>query len=326
MRPKILALLREAEGALSGEGLSEILGVSRVSVWKHIRKLQEAGYLIEATSRGYRLLDEPDLPYDWEFSGGDTRIHYLPEAPSTMDVALEMARRGAPHLTVVVAGRQTSGRGRLNRRWVSSDGGLYLTLILRPNLHPLYASRMTFLAGLVLARTLQRDFALPAKVKWPNDLLIDERKVAGMLSQMEAEGDTLAFVNIGIGLNVNNDPTETAPSATSLAEQLGRPLSRKAVLGAFLARLESRLCQPLDDTIIADWKTHTITLGRRVEIVTTRETLRGLAEDVDALGGLKLRLADGSTTTVVHGDCFHGGADQKAPHSHQPPIGGPHES
>jgi BirA family biotin operon repressor/biotin-[acetyl-CoA-carboxylase] ligase len=180
-------------------------------VWKHIRKLQEAGYLIEATSRGYRLLDEPDLPYDWEFSGGDTRIHYLPEAPSTMDVALEMARRGAPHLTVVVAGRQTSGRGRLNRRWVSSDGGLYLTLILRPNLHPLYASRMTFLAGLVLARTLQRDFALPAKVKWPNDLLIDERKVAGMLSQMEAEGDTLAFVNIGIGLNVNKTPPRPPP-------------------------------------------------------------------------------------------------------------------
>jgi len=312
MRAKILALLRDAETALSGEGLSDILGVSRVSVWKHIRKLQEAGYAIDASSQGYRLLKEPDLPYDWEFPEGGPKVHYRPETPSTMDVALEMARQGAPHMTVVVAGRQTSGRGRLSRQWVSGEGGLYLTLILRPSLHPLYASRLTFLAGMVLAETIQADYQLPARVKWPNDLLIDELKVAGMLSQMEAEGDTLGFVNIGIGLNVNNGPGGVTPAAfsrreaTSLSKQLGRPVSRKALLGAFLTRLESRLAQPLDESVITEWKAHTVTLGRQVEIVTTRETLRGLAVDVDAHGGLRLRLADGSTTTVVHGDCFHG--------------------
>jgi BirA family biotin operon repressor/biotin-[acetyl-CoA-carboxylase] ligase len=164
---------------------------------------------------------------------------------------------------------------------------------------------MTFLAGLLLARTIQADYGLPAKVKWPNDLLVDELKVAGMLSQMEAEGDTLGFVNIGIGVNVNNDPGSAAPMATSMAARLGRPVSRKALLGAFLGRLEKALAESLDETIIADWKRHTVTLGRQVEVATTRETLRGVAEDVDPHGGLRLRLADGTLTTVVHGDCFH---------------------
>jgi BirA family transcriptional regulator, biotin operon repressor / biotin---[acetyl-CoA-carboxylase] ligase len=304
MRAKILALMRGAEDVVSGEGLSNMLGVSRVSVWKHIRKLQEAGYAIEASSQGYRLLAESDLPYDWEFKTGEARIHYLPETSSTMDVALEMARKGAPHLSVVVAGRQTKGRGRLKRQWASGDGGLYLTLILRPQLPPLYASRMTFLTSVVLARTIQEAYQLPAKVKWPNDILIDERKVAGMLSQMEAEGDTLAFVNIGIGLNVNNDPTEANASATCLAERLGGPLPRKEILRHFLVRLEERLRRPLDETIIAEWKAHTLTLGRQVEVVTRHQKVCGLAEDVDAHGGLRLRLADGSITTVVHGDCF----------------------
>lgn len=323
MRAKILALLRDTDTPLSGEGLSGAIGVSRVSVWKHIHKLQEAGYAIEASSQGYRLLEEPDLPYEWEFSEGEAKIHYLSETASTMDVALTMARQGAPHLTVVVAGRQTSGRGRLSRQWASTDGGLYLTLILRPHLHPLYASRMTFLAGVVLARTIQEVYDLPAQVKWPNDLLIRELKVAGMLAQMEAEGDALSFVNIGIGLNVNNDPSAAVPLATSLGKEMGRPLSRKNLLRAFLKRLEARLAKPLDETIITEWKRHTVTLGRQVEIVTTRETVRGLAEDVDAHGGLCLRLADGTATTVVHGDCFHHPHCGQHPESTPYPEGSP---
>jgi BirA family transcriptional regulator, biotin operon repressor / biotin---[acetyl-CoA-carboxylase] ligase len=305
MRAKILNLLRDADTLLSGESLSGSLGVSRVSVWKHIRKLQEAGYAIAASSQGYRLVEEPDLPYAWEFTEGAAKVHYLPEIASTMDEALTMARQGAPHLTVVVAGRQTNGRGRLIRQWNSTDGGLYFTLVLRPHLHPAYASRMTFLTGVVLARTIQEAFDLPAKVKWPNDLLIHEQKVAGMLAQMEAEGDTLSFINIGIGLNVNNDPSAAVPLSTSLGKELGRRLSRKNLLRTFLERLETRLAKPLDETIITEWKRHTVTLGRQVEIVTTRETVRGLAEDVDVHGGLRLRLFDGTATTVVHGDCFH---------------------
>jgi BirA family transcriptional regulator, biotin operon repressor / biotin---[acetyl-CoA-carboxylase] ligase len=309
MRAKILALMRDADDVLSGESLSSILGVSRVSVWKHIRRLQEAGYAIEASSQGYRMLAEPDLPYDWEFEGGRARIHYLPETTSTMDEALALARQGAPHLSVVVAGRQTHGRGRLHRQWTSGDGGLYLTLILRPQLPPLYASRITFLVSVVLARTLQEDYRLPAQVKWPNDILIDERKVAGMLSQMEAEGDAISFVNVGIGLNVNNDPKQVNATATCMAEHLQGPLSRKEILKQFLTRLEQRLAAPLDETIIAEWKTHTMTLGRQVKVVTAHKTVRGLAEDVDAYGGLCLRLADGTALTVNHGDCFHNPPD-----------------
>ena len=119
MKSKILDLFRSAQDIVSGETLSTALGISRVSVWKHIQKLQECGYEIEATPRGYQLLKSPDTPFPWEFPQREGLIHYFPEVSSTMDIAREMARKGHPHFSVVIAGRQTSGRGRLRRTWYS---------------------------------------------------------------------------------------------------------------------------------------------------------------------------------------------------------------
>jgi BirA family biotin operon repressor/biotin-[acetyl-CoA-carboxylase] ligase len=302
---QILHLLRTEGDTVSGEILSTALGLSRTAIWKQVRKLQELGYAIEASAKGYRLDGSPDTPLPWEFRGREETMHYFPEVSSTMDIARKLARDGCPPFSVVVADRQTKGRGRLQRSWHSEPGGLYFTVVLRPSLPPLLSPRVSFCAALVLALTLKRLYDVAAAVKWPNDILVKERKLAGMLSEMEAETDRIAYVNVGIGLNVNNDPSGVAAIATTLKKILGRPASRIRLLQAYLEALEARLATIEEADIIAEWKTHSVTLGRRVEIVTQRETVAGTAVDVDEHGSLILQLADGSRRTVIYGDCFH---------------------
>ena len=304
MKGRILAALRGQADVLSGEQLSEALGVSRVTVWKHIHKLQQLGYEIQASPGGYRLIDSPDALFPWEFAGREAKILYYPQVPSTMDVAREAARRGCPDFTVVVADYQTKGRGRLQRPWLSEQGGLYFTMVLRPQIPVLHSSRVNFLASLTLAKMLQTRFGIDARVKWPNDILVNGQKMSGMLSELEAEADRVVFINIGMGINVSNDPTGVKPPAISLTQLLGREVSRKEVLAAFLDEFEARM-KPADfDHVIEDWKKVTLTLGRQVRIVTTREVAEGRAMDVDENGALILEHKDGRRQRIVYGDCF----------------------
>ena len=165
MKARILEKLRKAEGTVSGQVLSAQLGVSRVSVWKHLQQLQTLGYEITSSARGYRLKKSPDVPYSWEFPGRESRIIYHEKLASTMVTAKDMARKGCPDFTTVVAGCQTSGRGRLQREWHSAKGGLYFTVVLRPDLPPVLSFRVSFLASLTLARTLNEMFGLDVRVK-----------------------------------------------------------------------------------------------------------------------------------------------------------------
>ncbi|GBC62175.1 biotin--[acetyl-CoA-carboxylase] ligase [Desulfonema ishimotonii] len=304
MKSKIIRRLRDEREILSGEALSTDLGVSRVSVWKHIRQLQEMGYGIDSAPKGYRLTDTPDVLWPWEFPGREERIHYFPETGSTMTVARKMARNGCPAFTVVIAGQQTGGRGRLQRKWLSDDGGLYFTVVVRPEIPPVLSSRISFVASLSLAGVLRKQFGVNAQVKWPNDILVDEKKLTGMLSEMETDADMVSFVNIGMGINVNNDPTPDESRATSLARLLGRTVPRRAILAAFLDDFEARMAQVDYDTVIGEWKEFTLTLGRRVRIVTTSETYEGRAADVEKDGTLILELGDGTRKSVIFGDCF----------------------
>lgn len=307
MKSKILGLFRTSQDIVSGETLSAALGISRVSVWKHIQKLQECGYEIEATPKGYQLLSSPDIPFPWEFLKREGLIHYFPEVSSTMDIAREMARKGAPHFSVVIAGRQISGRGRLRRTWHSNDGGLYFTLILRPGIPLQWCFRVNFAASLALCRTLRSLTGLNAAVKWPNDILIDGKKLSGMLSEMEAEAEMVSFITVGIGINVNNDPTADEPNACSLGQLLRKPVSRKKILTRFLDELQAYLDasdENLEKTI-AEWKELNCTLGRRVSVITPQETSTGLALDIDSTGALILELADGSRKSVLYGDCMN---------------------
>jgi BirA family biotin operon repressor/biotin-[acetyl-CoA-carboxylase] ligase len=222
-----------------------------------------------------------------------------------MDTAKDLARSGCPDFTIVVAGRQKKGRGRLNRVWRSAGGGLYFTMVLRPRLPVILSSRISFLASMTLARVLRRRFDIDARVKWPNDILVDERKISGMLTEMEADAGRVHFINVGIGINVNNDPTPSEPEASSIKALVGRKVSRKDLLAHFLDEFEARMARADLDNAVSEWKEYTLTLNRHVRIVTRREVAEGIAEDVDDNGALILRLGDGSVKKILFGDCFH---------------------
>ena len=303
-KQKIVQILNRRGDIVSGETLSAELGISRVAIWKHIKGLIQDGTPIESSPRGYRLRPDHDNLHPYLFEDRQERIHFFQETGSTMDEAKRLARAGCPNFTVAVAQRQSKGRGRMQRSWVSDDGGLYFTMVVRPDI-PLMLSGLVNLAAAVdMAELLSSSYAVDAAVKWPNDILVDGKKICGILSQMEAEGDQVVYLNIGMGLNVNNRPHEAEPNAVSLRALLDRPVPRRELLAAFLDAFERRMSAWDAARVVAEWRSRNITLGRRVRVETLYQTVEGSAVDLDERGGLILERDDGSRQTVVHGDCF----------------------
>jgi BirA family biotin operon repressor/biotin-[acetyl-CoA-carboxylase] ligase len=305
MKGRILNILRAESGIVSGERISSVLGISRVSIWKHMHKLLEVGYDIRSAPTGYQLVSSPDALYPWEFPEREKHIHYYAKASSTMDIARDLARKGCPSFTVVIAGSQTMGRGRLKRIWLSDEGGLYFTVVIRPDIPLIMSSKVNFMASVALVETLRDMFGIEAMVKWPNDILIGGRKISGMLSEMEAEADLVSFINIGIGVNANNDPVPEEPMSTSLKRLVGKNVSRKEILDRFLNLFEKRIIEGKYEDVLLQWKENTITLNREVKIVTTSGEFYGTAIDIDDNGSLLLKQPDGRIKTVLFGDCFH---------------------
>ena len=305
MKSQLLNILNQNNVFISGETLSQHLGVSRVAIWKHIQKLQACGYDIHSGPKGYRLIRSPDTPFPWEIPKRESRIHFFDTASSTMDIARDLARKGCPDFTVVIAENQTSGRGRMDRKWWSPEGGLYFTLVMRPDIPPVMSPLINFGTAFVLARTLREFCGVEAQVKWPNDILIHGSKVSGMLSEMESAGDQVSFVNIGIGINMNNDLPPDLPLATSIKNISGKTCSRKAFLSEFLDHLEKRMHQPDLANVITEWKSCSATLGQQVRIVSRQGVTEGKAVDVDPNGALIVRTADGTLKKIFYGDCIH---------------------
>lgn len=303
----ILKILYLAKGdTVSGVRLSDALDISRVAVWKHITALKETGVEIESCPKGYVLCNHDDLLLPFCFSSEiETNIFHFRELESTMDQAKALAKKDAPHLSVVIAENQTTGRGRLNRKWFSSKGGLWFTLILKPKTPPPLAYIYNFAASLSLSTSLKRLFDVDVSVKWPNDLLLNGKKLVGLLSEMETRGDMVEFVNIGIGMNVNNQPQKYEPKAVSLKDVLGKPVSRKLILETFLDDFQTRI-QAIDCHRIIDlWKEQTSTIGSRVRIETLGDVYEGLAVDVDETGALMIQDNTGEIKKIIYGDCFH---------------------
>jgi len=304
MKGRILAMLRSSRGPVPVQALCMDLGLSQAALALEIAELEALGYGIESTAAGYRLADGRDALYPWEFGDREDRIHYLDEVLSTMDIARDLARDGCPHMTVVIAERQTRGRGRLKRTWLSSEGGLYFNMVLRPDIPPNQGYKTNFLASLVLARILADNYGIEARVKWPNDVLVHGEKISGILAELETLGSRVDYINMGIGINVNNDPRPSELKATSVKRLTGRNVSRRDLLALFLDTFESRLAGVDEDDVIGEWKRLTVTLNRRVRIVTAQSVSEGIAIDVTDAGSLLLKQADGSVKTVVYGDCF----------------------
>lgn len=221
-----------------------------------------------------------------------------------MDEARRLARAECPSFSVAIAETQTKGRGRLVRPWYSRAGGLYFTIILRPNLPPEACFKLNFLASICLARLLRRRYGINAEIKWPNDILVNHQKLVGMLSESNISSNRVNYVNIGIGINVNNTPPETTPEATSIKHLIGKPVPLPPLLSEFLDEFETGVKNMDNIDIIPEWKRYGIPFSRRVTVVTTGEKFKGIAEDIDAEGALLLRLTDGSLKRVIYGDCF----------------------
>ena len=229
---------------------------------------------------------------------------------STNDWAKELAEHGAAEGTVAIAETQTAGRGRLDRTWVSPKGGLYFSVILRPRLKPTEAVRLVFVAGLVVAEALSEKHGLKAETRWPNDVLVDGRKVCGVLSEMNTTGEKVNFVTLGVGVNANFDVKEALSealwkSATSLECELGKRAELEELFRVLLEKLECVYEQFLKegfDSVLKEWKKYAGFLGHEVEVVSETERLRGLALDVDDDGALVVRLEDGVVKHVFVGD------------------------
>ena len=305
MKEKILKAFRGSGDCVSGEVLAQELGISRVSVWKHIRDLKQDGYILEASPKGYRIVSSPDLLLPYEFPGLAEKIHHFREIGSTMDMARELANRGAEEGTIVVAESQSWGRGRLKRAWLSPQGGIYFTVILRPKISPIYAPRINLMASVAVATTIRKLLGLTAELKWPNDVLIEGRKVCGILAEMEAETDVINFVNLGIGINANTAISQFGKRATSLKEELGKEISRKEFFSSVLEEIAKQQALLTKEDLLEGWKKLSTTLNKNVRIVAPGEEMVGQAVDIDTSGALIIKGKDGSLRSAVAGDCIH---------------------
>lgn len=311
-KEEVLQILRESQDHVSGEQLAGALNVTRSAVWKQIRALTKDGYVIDSQqNKGYKLISTPDLLYPSEVKNGlqtkliGNKVIHFSLTTSTNNVARQLAEKGVDEGAVVIAEAQTKGKGRRGRKFVANKGGVWMSLILRPRIDPMHASNITIMAAVSVTKAL-RSLGVEAVIKWPNDVLVNGKKICGILTEMTAETDVVNFIILGIGINVNNDiPLETA---TSVRVELGRDADRLKFLQSLLEELESDYLTLKDegfDPILWNWRRYSDTLGRPVEVTYQDEVIKGMAQDVSEDGSLIVKQQDGSVKKIVSGDCKH---------------------
>ncbi|MFB6189029.1 MAG: biotin--[acetyl-CoA-carboxylase] ligase [Halapricum sp.] len=292
-------------GAVGGPDLAERLGCSRTAIWKHVETLRNAGFEIESTDDGYVLRSLPEFGGPAVEYGLDApyEVEYHESIPSTNARARDRARAGDRDV-VVLADEQTGGRGRLDRAWTSPSGGIWCSLLASPEYPPADAPIVTLSAAVAVVEAVGT-VGVQAGIKWPNDVLVEvdgeERKLAGILTEMAGEHDQIDWVIVGIGLNANVDPEMLPEKATSLRALVG-DVDRRAVTRSLLDGLHDALDEP--ETALDAWRDHSRTLGRRVRVETSQETIVGTAVDVTFPGTLVIETENGRRT-VTAGDCEH---------------------
>ncbi len=310
-------LIRNTGQHVSGESIAGELSISRSAVWKCIQALKEEGFSIESsTNLGYMLKKRPEGISPGEVRAGllthviGKEIKYFNEIESTNLMAREMAA-SVEEGTVVIAESQTGGRGRLGRKWISPEGGIWFSIILKPKMQPQHASRITLLAGVSVARVI-RNLGLPAKIKWPNDILIHGRKVCGILTEIGAEIDLIDYLIVGIGIDANIDidsfPDEIRESSTSIKKELGRGIDRAEFVRKLLMEFEIQYLKFQKEgfpPILEEWRALSATIGEWVKITTQTRTIYGEAIGVDNEGALIIETSDGKLEKIVAGNCEH---------------------
>ena len=321
MHPKagtILRLFRAEEGYISGQQLSRELGVSRTAVWKHISALRKNSYIIEAVpSRGYRLVSSPDIidPDDvraqLEGARVGRRIEFMETTVSTNADAFRLAEDGAVEGTVVLADSQSGGKGRRGRVWMSPAGvNLYCSVVLRPAIMPYEAPQLTFLSAVAAARAIELTTNLIPEIKWPNDLLVSGKKVAGLLNEMSAETDGINFVILGIGINLNMTagqfPDDLRHPATSIFLESGARVDRSRFTGTMLGELDRLYADFLEHgfgPVREEWQRRCNANGRQVIVSDSgTECTGGRFIGIDSDGALLLRSEDDRLHRITCGD------------------------
>jgi BirA family biotin operon repressor/biotin-[acetyl-CoA-carboxylase] ligase len=318
---QILSALRDpAHAGVSGAELSKKLGISRAAIWARIQELRSLGYEIEAGPHfGYRLLSAPDLLHadDLQARLGKTRvigrdIRVFQQTTSTNDVIGRLAQDGVKEGAVVFAESQTKGRGRMGRAWVSpARKGLWFSVLLRPAIRPQSVTQLTVAAATSLVRAIAAQTGLAPEIKWPNDVLIAGKKVAGILTELTAELDRVKDVTLGIGVNANMDefPPEMRKAATSLKLQTGQQINRAALAVAIMRELDNDyglICGGHFESVAEQWQQNCTTIGQNVAIRLGPRLIEGRAESLDADGALLLRSRYGHLERIIGGDVTFG--------------------
>jgi len=311
MRREILHLLDE-QNFVSGELLAKKLGVSRTAIWKQIKVLQNLGYEIESVrNRGYRLVSRPDIPLSEEISADlntniiGKNVVYFETIDSTNSYGKKLVNENAADGTVIVADIQTSGRGRKNRSWLSHSGGLWFSIILYPNIPPQNGMLVTMAISVSIAQAIKETIGIEPIIKWPNDLIINGKKVCGVLTEIDAEMDRINYSVVGVGINVNNEINdEIKDIATSLSLENKSRVSRVDLLRNILKKFDENYQYLTSDNhkIIRDlWHSFSDIIGKKIQVAGEKEIFEGVVSDIDDSGCLILE-TDVGKVRVITGD------------------------
>lgn len=317
MKEKVLNMLRGQQGFVSGQQISDSLGVSRTAVWKSIRQLEAEGYRIQAVrNRGYRLESEPDLltadqigKYMTSVRWAGRNLKVCESVDSTNNVARQLAEEGEEAGTLVVSEIQTAGRGRMGRPWISPKGsGIWMSLVIRPDIVAYHAPALTLVMALAVCRAIRKTADLDCKIKWPNDIVIDGKKVCGILTEMSADMDGIRYIVIGVGINVLDTAfsEEIQDRAISVSQASGHNICRAELIAEVMKQFEDlyeKYLQTEDMSLLQEEYNHDlVNIGRRVRVLDPKGAYQGTALGIDQKGDLLVRTKDQKMHVIASGE------------------------
>lgn len=318
IRKKLLdAFTNAGDSFLSGQHLAELIGCSRTAVWKHMEEMRKDGFQLEAVRRkGYRIIRTPEtvtadeirLGLQTDFIGRN--IHYIESVDSTQKIAHQLANENVSEGTVVIAEEQVSGKGRMDRKWHSPKyTGIWMSLILRPNIPLPKAPQLTLLTAVSVAQAIEELTDLHPEIKWPNDILLHGKKITGILTELQAEADRINSVIVGIGINVNQQledfPSELHSIATSLSIEKGEKVSRAALIRAIFKQFEKFYLLYLDEgfsPIKLLWESYAVSIGKVLRARTLTTVIEGKALGITDDGVLQIQDVNGKIHHVYSAD------------------------
>ena len=320
---KVLSFLKSHKSEfLSGQDLSDVLKISRVAVWKHIKKISSLGYEIESKQKkGYKLVQSTNLLLPWEITDGlktkaiGRRAYYFDSIDSTQNYALKIAQNRVENGSVIIAGKQTEGKGRLGRKWVSPQGGIWMSIILHPTFDVSYATLFPIASAVALSSAIEKTIGIKSELKWPNDVILKNKKVAGMIVDASLESNTIQSLILGVGINFKINPASLEKNITQTENFYGvstlikdeNSIKPIKLVQSFLYELE-KIYDMIGDgkikPIVKKWSEKSSTLGKMITVSTFDGKITGKAIKIDDDGALVLKDKT-KTHRIIAGDVIH---------------------